>query len=469
LFADCLVDASKNSSANTIDAYEGLPVRVKKVSAGYAFSLVISADDDMVYAAGYNNLGRTGLGTVTGNTASFRMPLARTVTDISAGYTHALAIDHTGSIWSWGNGANYRTGQPSTGTFTFPRKILNFPPKGVKAVRVEGGYTNSLVLCDDGKVYAFGANTSGLNGNGTTSGNVQVPTVIGALTHIKDIALSQLSAVAVDSTGNVWVWGNQANGRLGNGATASATVIPTKITFPKPIKQVAMGSNHGIAVSEDGITLYGWGAGQGWGSAVGGLTGTGSATATATSPSPIDITDFLVNVTKKDQIAKEARFSLATDTIVYVAASRFEAAGAAVGGTLVVTNRNVYGAGSSATAPLLGLGTFQRTGAAPVAKYSPENVGTGAAAVYFRGFYPVYEGAMYEGIRFSQASMSGGTGNYPHSLLAQELTGATTSGSGVTTAQSGGYGYGTGAVYYRQLGAVDPTYTPIYIFTMLKK
>jgi len=457
--ANCLVSESNDDLTTVLDAYEGLTVNAKKVSAGDDFSLIIDADDGMLYSTGYNQLGETGQGTTSGSTTTFKMVLARTVTDMSAGYQHALAVDSTGNVWAWGSGANYRTGLGNTTNFTFPKKITNKGaiPAKVKAVRVEAGYSNSLVLCDDGKVYAFGANTNGVNGNNLTSNNAITPAAVGSLQHIKDIAISQFSAAAVDSLGNVWIWGNAAGGRLGNGMPSGSTPSPTQILSSYNIKQVALSDGGGLAISADGKHLYGWGDPHAWGE-----------NSTTTQNSPKEVTSFLPQTasTAITGVNKANIFNPASDTILYVAASRFR--GTSNVGSLVITNKNVYAAGDANAAQTLGLGTTSREGATTAtARYSPQQFPSGSGP-WYTGFYPIYEGAIYGNVVFGQASM----GSY-HSLLLQRAEKRDQAGNLIKDKNGNiiyqGLGYGVGRVNRYQLGAVDPSYSPIYIFTLLKK
>jgi len=456
-FANCLVPEVDFDLTTVTESYEGLTVNAKKVSAGNGFSLIISADDDMLYAAGLNTNGRTGLGVTANNTPSFKMVLARVVTDISAGYQHGLAVDSIGNVWSWGSGANYRTAQASTGDFTFPRKITKGVfadiPSKLKAVRVEAGYASSLVLCSDGKVYTFGVNTNGLNGNeANNTTNVTTPTAISGLTHIKDIAISQFSGAAIDSTGKVYVWGNQRYGRLGNNGPNTNTVVGvTPITFPYPIKQIALGSANGVAFSEDGKHLYGWGQAQAW----------GQPTAEIVT-SPREITDYLRN---QPYVSVSDQFNPASDTILYVAAGRFLATGNY--GTMVITTKNVYSAGNNATAGgLLGLGVAARDGATTAtARFSPQTINNVGA---WYNLDPIYRGTIYPSTQFGQASM-GAT----HTLLLQRAVKEDGFGNIIRNKDGSiayqGLGYGTGACNTNQFGAVDASYSPIYIFSLLKK
>jgi alpha-tubulin suppressor-like RCC1 family protein len=433
------------------DVYGGLNVRVKKVSAGYQYSLLIGYEDEAVYAGGSNANGKTGLGGTVGNTATFSMVLAQRTADISAGYQHALAITQEGTVWAWGDGANYRTGQTTTTDFVFPVRIKNIPlATGDTIIRVEAGGENSLLLSKNGKVYAFGHNTRGVNGNGiNTNTNINIPTQIASLpANVVDIALSTASAAAVTADGKVYIWGNQQYGRLGNGGNTDAVITPMLLIFPKEIKQVALGSSHGIAVSADGKTLYGWGAAQAWGGSVG--------TTVALATTPIDVTPFLVS----------GGFDITKDTIVSIAASRFTTASAAspgnnyLGASIVITNKNVYAAGHVNTDvdARMGLGYFPGT----IETFYSPTVAAGRRGTIATGFYSIYDKTIYPNTFFDRASIGA-----DHSLLKQTLV-VEDDGAGGTK-ESGSYGYGMGNVSANQLGAVATGFNQFPIPSYIKK
>ncbi|MDR3219378.1 MAG: hypothetical protein LBU22_10480 [Dysgonamonadaceae bacterium] len=423
------------------EVYGGVPVRVKKVSAGFDFSLIIGAEDESVYAAGSNVNGKTGAGGNSGTIKTFGMVLAQRTRDISAGYIHALSVNKDGTLWAWGDGAYGKTATSSTTSsgidYVFPVRINSLDallkPTNDTIIRVEAGFENSLVLTQQGKVYSFGRNARGVNGNGITTDPGLIPTQVNLGTGIviKDIALSSASAAAIDETGQVHIWGNSEYGRLGNNATAGTIAQNYVLSLPYPIKLVALGASHGLAVSADGKHLYGWGAAQGWG-----------ATSTASGDWQ-EITTFLNG------------FDQLTETIVSIAAARFATAtagsitgSATTGGSIVITDQNVYAAGIGSTAAFndrYGLGFFPGT---TLAVYSPAAAVNATRNVAKTGFYPVYDKAIYPGVTFDQASI----GVY-HSLLKQTLIEEDDGSGGVKT--SGSYGYGMGRVNSGQLGAVS--------------
>ncbi len=418
---DCLVDNSSISNVFDFDIYGGINVPVKKVSAGYNYSLIIGLNDNSVYATGYNGEGRAGSG-IGGDLQSFTMVLARRVVDVSAGYNHSLAATSEGELWAWGNGANSKHGLGTVTDYYYPTKVNSWP-SDVKAVRVEAGYLNSLVLGDDQRVYAMGYNYYGLTGiGGAVAGNTSIPTQIPSLSTIdvKDISLSQNSAAALTTDGKIYVWGqNSAYGRLGTGSNGVNYITPTEITLPNndTASYVVMGNEHGLAISADGKRLYAWGQQNGF--------GMGADLASYYS-TPTDIT------------AQIPDFDAATDTITSAAVSRIYSA---LNASIVITSKGMYAAGANSNPQKMGLGFFDFS---TEVKYSPVYAGINATS----GFKPLYTQAVYAGTVFNQASMG-----WNHSLFT-----STAAADG-----SGGLGYGTGEYsYYALFGSGSRYLAPAF-------
>ena len=72
------------------------------------------------------------------------------------------------------------------------------------------GYYDTVVVKRDGTVWAFGNNSNGQLGDGTSSNRVNPVQVIkqdGApLTKISKVAAGTYRTVALDEDGNVWIW-----------------------------------------------------------------------------------------------------------------------------------------------------------------------------------------------------------------------------------------------------------------------
>ena len=182
--------------ASPSDAHKGL--KATQVSAGYVLSLAVGSDGN-TYAWGYNGEGELGNNTTSGNTPNPVPVLVRDpasprdahkglkATQVNAGYWHSLAVGSDGNTYAWGQNSYGELGN-NTRSYANPVPVLVRDPanptdtsKGLQAAQVSAGYSHSLAVGSDGNAYAWGRNSDGRLGNGTTSGSkanpVPVPVV----------------------------------------------------------------------------------------------------------------------------------------------------------------------------------------------------------------------------------------------------------------------------------------------------
>ena len=122
-------------------------------------------------------------------------------------------------------------------------------------------------------IYAWGLNSSGQLGNGTTTDSY-TPVQTSNLTGILQVSAGSTHSLALKSDGTVWAWGNNGNGELGDG-TFDNKGTPVQVTGLTGAVQVSAGYNYSLALRSDG-TAWGWGinnAGQ-----LGDGTGVGATT-----------------------------------------------------------------------------------------------------------------------------------------------------------------------------------------------
>ena len=123
-----------------------------------------------------NQLG-DGTGAVGGNSLSPITPSnlsGYTVTAVSAGDAHTIAIMSDGIIRTWGDNTNGQLGNGASGGNTATPVTPN-NLTGLTMTAVSAGYQYSVALCSDGTVWTWGLNTHGqLGNNSTTDSNVPV-------------------------------------------------------------------------------------------------------------------------------------------------------------------------------------------------------------------------------------------------------------------------------------------------------
>lgn len=127
-------------------------------------------------------------------------------------------------------------------------------------IKISVGTDHVLALRRDGKVYAWGRNTSGQLGIGNTEDSKYAKEVVTeegiVLNNIVDISCGANTSTAIDKDGNVYVWGNGTNGEIGNNEFISK-LIAVKANIKNVIK-IETGEGNISALSTSGA-LYNWG------------------------------------------------------------------------------------------------------------------------------------------------------------------------------------------------------------------
>ena len=110
-------------------------------------------------------------------------------------------------------------------------------------------------------VWGWGSNGAGQLGDCTTIDRT-TPVQVSNLSGIKDVSSGCAHSLAVKDAGTVWAWGSNYYGLLGDGTTTDR-YTPVKVSGLSSITDVAGGCNHSLAVKNDG-TVWAWG-GNGYG------------------------------------------------------------------------------------------------------------------------------------------------------------------------------------------------------------
>ena len=224
------------------------------IAAASRHSLAINAKGEL-YAWGNNEYGQLGDGGTTSRNSPIRVGNAANWTHIAANRDHNLAINANGELYAWGYNFHGELGDGSNENRNTPTRIGT----ASNWAHVSAGTNHSMALNTQGRLYSWGRNSYGQLGDGSTT-NRQAPAVINSTvvwTHISGGDGYSLAVGGTGGTGELYAWGSNSGGELGDGSTTNRDT-PQKIGTAPNWKTVAAGSYHGMAVNTLG-ELYAWG------------------------------------------------------------------------------------------------------------------------------------------------------------------------------------------------------------------
>ena len=181
----------------------------------------------------------------------------KTFCQIAGGNAHSLAIDRYGRAWSWGSASQGRLGdnQQIQSRLT-PVSVLG----AVKTFcQIAGGQTWSLAIDRYGRVWSWGSNSGGTLGNNSTVSQLTPVSILGATKTFCQIAGGAAHSLGLDKNGQVWAWGFNTTGCLGDGTTTTSRLTPVSVAGArKTFCRIWAGNDHSFAIDRYG-RAWGWG------------------------------------------------------------------------------------------------------------------------------------------------------------------------------------------------------------------
>ncbi|ABP54434.1 RCC1 domain-containing protein [Salinispora tropica] len=261
------------TTARSTPVTVGLPAgtTITALAAGGSHSLALT-DTGVVLAWGSNSRGQLGDGTTTDRSTpvTVGLPAGTTITALAAGRRHSLALTDTGAVLAWGSNSNGQLGDGTTTARSTP--VTVGLPAGTTITALAAS-TYSLALTDTGAALAWGSNSRGQLGDGTTTDRSTPVTVsLPAGTTITALAASYDHSLALTDTGAVLAWGSNSNGQLGDGTTTNrSTPVTVGLPAGTTITALAAGRSHTLVLTSAGAVLA-------WGSNSNGQLGDGTTT-----------------------------------------------------------------------------------------------------------------------------------------------------------------------------------------------
>lgn len=272
--------------------------KITQVSCGFKFTVCLD-EDGFMWSFGNNSDGQLGTGNEIHSNIPQKIADVPCISSVSAGYNHVLIITSTSNLWSVGSntggqlcsltkkdnekqltphftgfldisiasaGYNYSLikndrgelfgcGENDYGELGLGHNNPQIEPRMLpfqlsNIIQISCGFHHTLLLDSEGNVYGAGYNYFGNLGIGGVSRPrthiIQIPNIPPIVT----ICANSYSSFLIDNEGNIWSFGDNANGILGHGDRISRA-IPATISTLKNIRQISRGFCSGHLLVQD--------------------------------------------------------------------------------------------------------------------------------------------------------------------------------------------------------------------------
>ena len=195
------------------------------------------------------------------------------IAHVACGKYHTAALTASGEVYAWGLESSGQLGLGSTHTkASVPAPVVELSGRGV--AQLACGMYHTLALTVDGEVLSCGFGGSFFNGAGGLGHGdreqLGTPAKLAAFggpdsaIEATSVSAGGFHSIARDAEGGVWSWGRGEWGRLGHN-DASDCLVPTRIECDElPLATEAYaGEAHSACVSADGV-VYTWGKNEHW-------------------------------------------------------------------------------------------------------------------------------------------------------------------------------------------------------------
>lgn len=220
--------------------------------------------DGKLYGNGENASGQLGTGEITSiDSYEQGILIAENVIHVDASAETMIYLNNKNELYGVGNNGSGQLGQPveeqegrtNIAFNSYNRCCITKPVfimDHVKYASVGGGYI--MVLSEAGTLYTMGDNLNGQLGNGTArpvrnewyakEGTVYSSEPVHVMEDIAFIAADAYTAAAISKKGDLWVWGDNSFGEIGNRRrgngmpSVSTDVVSEPYLVLKQIKEV---------------------------------------------------------------------------------------------------------------------------------------------------------------------------------------------------------------------------------------
>lgn len=169
--------------------------------------------------------------------------ISKPIEIISAGRATSFAIKIDGSLWAWGENTHGQLGDGTTINRHTPVWIMD------DVVAVSAGFHSTMAIRSDNSLWGWGMNAHGEVGDGTA---IDRHSPVKIMENVIDVSVGTFFTLAVQMDGSLWAWGW---GYVGEDDEWAIHHSPVKIM--DEVVAVSAGERHAAVIRADG-SLWGW-------------------------------------------------------------------------------------------------------------------------------------------------------------------------------------------------------------------
>ncbi len=278
---------------STDDVFKNIPQKLNNTPwlfiSNSGLSTLAIHNDGTLWGWGKNNYGQLGMQAPinTPNTDVIRPTKGVYWEQVVAAKNHTLAIRDDGVLWGWGDNSSGQFGNGTSNNISSDKMPLPIVTDiGCSSDSITWNFVSSyenhnLAIAKAGKLanctenanntlWAWGSNNAGQLGDGTKNSQlspVEIEVYYSDNTPNDNsddvkvlwefISTGKSHTLAIDTNGNLWAWGDNLNGKLGDGTNVEK-LTPTKIGVKSDWKKVSAGTFHSLGI-DDSDLRYSWG------------------------------------------------------------------------------------------------------------------------------------------------------------------------------------------------------------------
>jgi len=232
------------------------PFYASSVSAGWDFTCAAGQTTNLPYCWGANTYSQLGEGTQTARSRPTQLAGGLLqLTQVSGGSGFACGLATTGAAYCWGNNWYGQLGidTADVNQHATPEAVVG----GHTFQQISAGFGHVCALDTDGAVWCWGAQSEGSLGVGVDRTGYTHPLHVASLLRFTQIDVGGNTSCALAESGDIWCWGYNGYGGVGNNSTDARLWSPVQVDGGRSYTQVSVGTFHTCGISAGAV--YCWG------------------------------------------------------------------------------------------------------------------------------------------------------------------------------------------------------------------